>query len=69
MDNLPVEILYYISQFYNPFKDDYDIVINHINSQNRYSSCIRQLKQFSLYNRNGEFIEFCKYSILNDSND
>lgn len=67
INKLPIELINYIFEFYNPFQKKYETVINHINTKNRYSACVRQLKRYSLYNRNGEVIEFQKYAILNNS--
>ena len=66
MNKLPSELIINIFEFYNPNQNKYQTVINHINSKNRYSSCVRQLKQYCVYNRNGDVIEFCKYAILNE---
>ncbi len=64
MFNLPNDIVYYIDQFYNPYKHNYNQIIMEINSKYKYSYVMKQLLQFNVRNRNGEILYFAKDSIL-----
>ncbi len=65
MYHLPLEILLNIDEFYNPYKNEYKKTIELIKNKYVYTVCMRQLKQYCLYNRDKELIVFNVDAILN----
>ena len=62
---LPNELIMHIFEYYNPYKLLYkNNVINVLNSKSKYSIVMRQLKLYTVYNRNKELIYFSIDSIL-----
>lgn len=64
MFELPVEIQHQIYSFYNPYKNLYDSVNKHIKSKFFYKSCMKQLRSYNTFNKNGEIITFNQDSII-----
>ena len=63
--DLPNEIVMNIFEYYNPYKIQYtNNVINILNAKSNYDIVMRQLKLYSVYNRNRELIYFSIDSIL-----
>ena len=53
-----------ILSFYNHYKYLYDCVIKEIRSRYFFEACMRQLKQYSIYDRNKNLLAFQKYALL-----
>lgn len=66
MENIfPLEIINYIFEYNNPYKDYfYKNIILHIKSKYTYSLVMKQLKQFCVYSKDKKFIYFAKDAIL-----
>jgi hypothetical protein len=56
-----------IFSFYNIYKNFYDYVIKEIQSRVLFKSCMRQLKQYTIYDKNKNVISFQKYALLSSN--
>lgn len=56
-----------IFSFYNVYKILYDNVITEIKARYIFKSCMKQLKQYSIYDKNKNFISFQKYALLDQT--
>ena len=61
---LPSELWLHIYNFYNPYKQEYKKSLEIIKNKGLYKGCMRQLKQYCLYNRDKKLICFNKEAIL-----
>jgi len=59
-------ITYEIFSFYNPYKIFYDYTIIEFRSRCLFKACIRQLKQYSIYDKNKNLILFQKDALLSN---
>lgn len=53
-----------IFTFYNPYKIFYDYSISELKSKCLFNKCMRQFKQYSIYDKNKNFISFRKDALL-----
>lgn len=63
--SLPIDLIYYIDSFYNPYKHIFNQVITEIKQKRYHSVCMKQLKSYNLYDINKNIIQFQKEYILN----
>ena len=64
--NLPNEMVDTIFSFFNPYTILYDLVISEINSRYHFKNCMKQLKQYCLYDKYNKIISFQKDYILDN---
>ena len=64
MERLPTALIERIYSFYNPNKEIYTKVLMEMKQKAYYKALIRQFKQYSVYDRERNFLRFHKYSIL-----
>lgn len=63
--HIPDHILTYeIFSFYNPYKIFYNYTIIEFRSKCLFKTCIKQLKQYSIYDKNKNLISFQKDALL-----
>ena len=61
---LPSDLWLNIYDFYNPYKKEYEKSLGIIKNRYIYNVCMRQLRQYCLYNKDRELICFNKDALL-----
>ena len=61
---LPDDIINYIYTIYNPYKTIYDSVLKNLETHFKYKKVIKEFKQYGVYNKNKNIINFQFDAIL-----
>lgn len=57
---LPEEICNLIFSFYNPYQQDYSMVLSELKHKQFYERCLYEIKSYCVYDKNKNLISFQK---------